>query len=52
MGAQLAGADGTFQGQGPLPPSYKRFRYIDVSREPLDTNAEHSGRSILRGRIP
>jgi hypothetical protein len=52
MGAQLAGADGTFQGQGPLPPSYKRFQYIDVSREPLDTNAEHSGRSILRGRIP
>jgi hypothetical protein len=52
VGAQRAGADGTFEGQAPLPPEYKRFKYVDVSREKLDTNTEHSGRSVLRGRMP
>jgi hypothetical protein len=31
-----------------LPPSASHYRYIDVSREPADGNANHSGESVLR----
>jgi hypothetical protein len=31
-----------------LPPSANHFRAIDVSREPRDGNANHSGQSVLR----
>ncbi len=31
-----------------LPASWKRFRFIDVSREPRDGNLSHSGESVLR----
>ncbi|MGI8439075.1 MAG: hypothetical protein ACR2NV_02560 [Thermoleophilaceae bacterium] len=32
----------------PLPDDAARYRYIDVSAEPRDGNANHSGRSLLR----
>jgi len=52
LGAQVTDARGTYQGAGPLPSDYRRFKYIDVSREPIDQNRGHSGVSILRGKIP
>ena len=51
LGAQVTDREGMFQGAGPLPNDVARYRFIDVSREPVDRNARHSGRSVLRGRI-
>jgi hypothetical protein len=51
LGAQKTDARGTFQGAGPLPTDYQRFKFIDVSREPIDQNRGHSGNSVLRGKI-
>jgi hypothetical protein len=31
-----------------LPKGFQRHRFIDVSREPADGNANHSGASVLR----
>jgi hypothetical protein len=31
-----------------LPAGFARYRYLDVSREPRDGNANHSGASVLR----
>jgi hypothetical protein len=52
LGAQVTNAQGTYQGAGPLPSDYSRFKFIEVSREPIDQNRAHSKQSILRGRIP
>ena len=52
LGAQVTNAQGTYQGAGPLPTDYAKFKYIDVSREPIDQNRGHSGASVLRGKIP
>jgi hypothetical protein len=51
LGAQVTDSRGTFQGAGPLPEDYQRFKYIDVSREPIDQNRSHSGQSVLRGTV-
>jgi hypothetical protein len=51
LGAQVTDQRGTFQGAGPLPDDYQRFKFIDVSREAIDQNRAHSGISVLRGRI-
>jgi anti-sigma-K factor RskA/sigma-70-like protein len=51
LGAQVTDQQGTFQGAGPLPDNFERFRFIDVSREKVDQERGHSGTSILRGRI-
>jgi hypothetical protein len=52
VGAQVTDARGTYQGAGPLPANFAKYRFIDVSREPIDRNAAHSGDSVLRGRVP
>jgi hypothetical protein len=51
LGAQVTDRNGTLQGAGPLPANYRDFRSIDISRETIDNNTRHSGRSILRGPI-
>ena len=51
LGAQVTDKDGNFQGAGPLPEDYKKYKFIDISREKVDTNRAHSGISILRGAI-
>lgn len=51
LGAQVTDQRGTFQGAGPLPDDYQRFKFIDVSREAIDQNRAHSGISVLRGKI-
>jgi hypothetical protein len=51
LGAQVTDSRGTFQGAGPLPSNYARFKFIDVSREPIDQNRSHSGDSVLRGKL-
>ncbi len=49
IGAQVTDRQGRYQGAGPLPADFDKFKYIDISREPIDRNAKHSGQSILRG---
>jgi len=45
----LAGArSGNFRVTPRLPAGYRRYRFIDVSREPADGNRNHSGQSVLR----
>lgn len=34
-----------------LPERFSRFAYVDVSREPRDGNANHSGASVLRAPV-
>jgi anti-sigma-K factor RskA len=51
LGAQVTDQRGTFQGAGPLPSDFRRFKFIDVSREPIDQNRAHSGVSVLRGQV-
>jgi Anti-sigma-K factor rskA/Sigma-70, region 4 len=51
LGAQVTDRQGTFQGAGPLPGDFRRFRFVDVSEEPINQDRRHSGRSVLRGRM-
>jgi hypothetical protein len=41
-------ARGSFAFRTRLPLDPRRYRYIDISREPLDGNRNHSGASLLR----
>jgi anti-sigma-K factor RskA len=52
MGAQVTDAQGRFQGAGPLPSDYSHYQFVDVSLEPIDNNTAHSGKSVLRGKLP
>jgi hypothetical protein len=51
IGAQVTDQNGNYQGAGPLPADYAKYRYIDVSREPVNKDPSHSGDSVLRGRV-
>ncbi|HZN88185.1 MAG TPA: anti-sigma factor [Thermoleophilaceae bacterium] len=52
LGGQVTDAQGQYQAIGALPADFADYRFIDVSREPLDEQTSHSGDSVLRGRIP
>jgi Anti-sigma-K factor rskA/Sigma-70, region 4 len=51
IGAQVTDQNGNYQGAGPLPADYSKYRFIDVSREPVNKDPSHSGDSVLRGRV-
>lgn len=51
LGAQVSDESGDFAGRAKLPPDWRDYRYIDISREPVDDNGEHSGESVLRGGL-
>lgn len=51
LGAQVTGKQGEFLGRGPLPSGYRRYRYVDVSREKVNKDGTHSGISVLRGEL-
>jgi hypothetical protein len=51
IGAQVTDKQGRYQGAGPLPKDFDKFQSIDISREPIDRNAKHSGQSVLRGPL-
>jgi hypothetical protein len=48
LGGQVTDDRGNLQGAGPLPPNFRDYRNIDVSRERIDRNPRHSGTSVLR----
>ncbi len=51
IGAQVTDARGGFQGAGPLPDDFDKYRFVDVSREDIRGEATHSGASVLRGAL-
>ena len=51
IGAQFTTPKGEYQGVGQLPENYERFKFIDVSRQPFNNRPNHSGQSVLRGRL-
>jgi hypothetical protein len=63
LGAQVTDQNGNYQGRGNLPASLTRFKYIDISLQPIPGPAcqrnpaclkkasAHSGKSVLRGAI-
>jgi hypothetical protein len=51
VGAQVTDRQGNFQGAGPLPADFARYRFIDVSLEKADGERAHSGNSVLRGEL-
>jgi Anti-sigma-K factor rskA/Sigma-70, region 4 len=52
LGGQVTDQQGNYQAVGPLPKDFENYRFIDISREPLDQQRGHSGASVLRGRVP
>jgi hypothetical protein len=51
IGAQFTNAQGAYQGVGPLPEDFDKYKYIDVSRQPFNKQTGHSGDSVLRGEL-
>ena len=51
IGAQFTTPKGDYQGVGPLPANFERFKFIDVSRQPFNNKTGHSGQSLLRGAV-
>lgn len=51
LGASTANSKGQFQGQGRLPANWRRYKFVDVSLETIDSNLKHSGNSVLRGAL-
>ena len=51
LGASTANKQGQFQGQGQLPANWRRYKFVDVSLETIDSNLKHSGNSVLRGAL-
>jgi Anti-sigma-K factor rskA/Sigma-70, region 4 len=52
LGGQVTDQQGNYQAVGALPDDFENYRFIDVSREPLDQQRGHSGDSVLRGKMP
>jgi hypothetical protein len=52
VGAQVADKSGRFQGAGPLPANYQRYKYIDVTKQKVSSSATtYGGTRVLRGTL-
>ncbi len=53
IGAQVPAENGSFSGQSAALPrsEIEKYRFVDISREPVDNERAHSGTSVLRGRL-
>jgi hypothetical protein len=54
LGGQVTDQQGSYQAIGAFPADYAKYKFIDVTRQPVgkDPNVKHSGESVLRGPIP
>jgi hypothetical protein len=54
LGGQVTDPQGSYQALGAFPADYKKYKYIDVTRQQVgnDPNIKHSGESVLRGPMP
>lgn len=52
VGAQVADKQGRFQGAGPLPANYQRYKSINVTRQKISANATtYGGTLMLQGAL-
>jgi hypothetical protein len=63
LGAQVTDQNGNYQGAGNIPADFRKYRFIDISLQPIpDPTCQrnptclrrvqaHSGRSVLRGAL-
>jgi hypothetical protein len=51
LGAQVTDQQGVFAGRSELPANWRDYTAINISREPVDRNAAHSGESVLQAKI-
>jgi hypothetical protein len=54
LGGQVTDQQGSYQALGAFPADYKKYKFIDVTRQQVgdDPNIKHSGESVLRGPMP
>jgi hypothetical protein len=52
LGAQVTDASGTLVAIGNLPAGFEKYRFFDLSKEPIGGPKAHSGESVLRGAMP
>jgi hypothetical protein len=54
LGGQVTDRQGNYQAIGAFPADYAKYRFIDVTRQPVgsDPNVKHTGESVLRGSVP
>ena len=54
LGGQVTDQQGNYQAIGAFPADYAKYKFIDVTRQPVgnDPNVKHNGQSVLRGPIP
>jgi hypothetical protein len=49
LGLTVTDKQGRLQGGAALPADYSKYKFFDLSLEPIDKNRSHSGQSSLRG---
>jgi transposase-like protein len=54
LGGQVTDQQGNYQAIGAFPADYAKYKFIDVTRQPVgnNPNVKHSGESVLRGPMP
>jgi hypothetical protein len=54
LGGQVTDQQCNYQAIGPFPADYAKYKFIDVTRQPVgkNPNVKHSGQSVLRGPMP
>jgi hypothetical protein len=54
LGGQVTDQQGSYQAIGAFPADYAKYKYIDVTRQPVgnNPNVKHNGQSVLRGPMP
>jgi hypothetical protein len=52
LGGQVTDQQGNYQAIGAFPADYSKYKFIDVTRQPVGRNPKHSGESVLRGPLP
>jgi hypothetical protein len=54
LGGQVTDQQGSYQAIGAFPADYAKYKFIDVTRQPVgnDPNVKHNGQSVLRGPMP
>jgi hypothetical protein len=54
LGGQVTDQQGNYQAIGPFPTDYAKYKYIDLTRQPIgkDPSPKYGGTSVLRGPMP
>jgi anti-sigma-K factor RskA/sigma-70-like protein len=54
LGGQVTDQQGNYQAVGDFPADYAKYKYIDVTKQPIGNspNVKHNGQSVLRGPMP